>query len=308
MRGRHSLRGPGHSFRLADIKGGRWRARLQRFRCGYGGLRHQHVALSSTSVGAILRYTLDGSTPITNGATDCTHGTKYTGAINVPSSITIKAVAGGATFVDSSVGTAAYVILLPASRPAFSPVGGTFGSTQSVSITAATGGVICYTIDGTVPITDGATNCLRGTKYTGVISVATSETLNAIAGGTGFTDGPVGTSAYIINTIAATPTFNPPSGNYAGLQNVLISSTTPGAVICFNFTGAPQTNGTSGCTNGTLYTGSVAVPSSSTLFAVAGGTGHADSAVGSANYVISPPPTGSQITGNGTISGAGTIQ
>ena len=269
----------------------------------------QNIVISTASVGAIICYTLNGSTPATNGTTGCTTGTKYSGAVNVPSSETIKAVAGGTGFTDSSVGSAAYVILPPASQPAFSPVGGTYASTQSVTITAATGGVICYTLDGTAPSTNGTTGCANGTLYSGAISVATSETIKAIAGGTGFTDGPVASASYVINTIAATPMFNPPAGAYVGIQNVTITSTTPGAILCWNFTGAPATNGSTGCTNGTLYTGPVAVPSSSTLFAVAGGTGLTDSAVGSAAYVIAPPPTyRSTVTGSSAVSGTGVLQ
>jgi hypothetical protein len=84
---------------------------------------------------------------------------------------------------------------------------------------------------------------------------------------------------------ASTPTFLPPSGAYVGTQSVAISAVT-GPVICWNTTGSPATNGTTGCTTGTLYTGAISVTSSETLYAVAGGTGYPDSSVGSAAYVI----------------------
>jgi hypothetical protein len=63
-------------------------------------------------------------------------------------------------------------------------------------------------------------------------------------------------------------------------------------VICWNTTGSPATNGAAGCTAGTLYTGPVAVATSETLYAVAGGTGYLDSSIGSAAYVITPSVTG----------------
>lgn len=94
---------------------------------------------------------------------------------------------------------------------------------------------------------------------------------------------------------ASTPTFSPGAGTYSNPQNVTIS-TTSGSVICWNTTGSPATNGSTGCAVGTLYTGPVTVSVSETLFAVAGGTGFLDSSVGSAAYVIAPAaPTNLQV-------------
>jgi hypothetical protein len=105
---------------------------------------------------------------------------------------------------------------------------------------------------------------------------------------------------------AGTPTFSPVAGTYSSTQNVAIS-TSSGGVICYNTTGSPATNGTTGCTTGTLYTSPVSVSASETLYAVAGGTGYLDSSVGSAAYTITAPtysctPTKTG-TGTGTYSG-----
>lgn len=85
---------------------------------------------------------------------------------------------------------------------------------------------------------------------------------------------------------AATPTFSPVAGTYTSTQTVTISSTSGGAIICYNTTGGPATNSTTGCATGTLYAGPVTVNSTQTLFAVAGGTGFSDSTIGSAAYTI----------------------
>jgi hypothetical protein len=85
---------------------------------------------------------------------------------------------------------------------------------------------------------------------------------------------------------SGTPTFSPGAGSYGSTQSVTISAT-GGSVICYNTTGSPATNGTTGCTTGTLYSGAVSVSTSETLYAVSGGTGYTDSAVGSATYTIS---------------------
>jgi hypothetical protein len=87
------------------------------------------------------------------------------------------------------------------------------------------------------------------------------------------------------NPTSGTPTFSPGAGSYSSTQSVTISAT-GGSVICYNTTGSPATNGTTGCTTGTLYSGAVSVSTSETLYAVSGGTGYTDSAVGSATYTI----------------------
>jgi hypothetical protein len=89
---------------------------------------------------------------------------------------------------------------------------------------------------------------------------------------------------------SGTPSFSPGTGTYTGTQSVTISAT-GGSVICYNTTGSPATNGSTGCTTGTLYTGAVSVSTSETLYAVSGGTGYTDSSVGSAVYTISAVPT-----------------
>lgn len=191
-----------------------------------------------------------------------------------------------------------------ASTPTFAPVAGTYTGTQSIVISTGSGGVICYTTNGSTPTTNGSTNCTIGTKYASPVSVASSQTLKAVAGGTGFSDSFTGSAAYTILTQAVTPTFSPTAGTYTGTQNISISTTT-GSVICYSLTVTPATNGTTGCSAGSLYSSAVAVAATGILRAVAGGTGLTDSSVGSAGYTINnfplAPPT--QFTGNTVITG-----
>jgi hypothetical protein len=125
---------------------------------------------------------------------------------------------------------------------------------------------------------------LTGTTHAQWISVVGSKTLSG-------------------STPAATPTFSPGAGTYSSTQTVTIS-TTAGSVICYNTTGSPATNGTTGCTTGTLYSGAVSVSTSETLYAVSGGTGYTDSPVGSATYTISAGCTAIPYTDNFTPTGA----
>src|SRR5208283_591955 len=179
-----------------------------------------------------------------------------------------------------------YNVLSPAAAPTFSPVAGDYGSTQSVTISASTGPTICYNTTG-APATNGTTGCTNGGLYTGAISVPSGRTIYAVAGGTGYGDSPVASSAYQIASTASQPTFSASSGTYQGYQYVALNAA-QGGVICYNTTGSPATNGSTGCTTGTKYTGPVTVSSNETLYAIAGGTGFTDSAVNSATYVINP--------------------
>jgi hypothetical protein len=119
--------------------------------------------------------------------------------------------------------------------------------------------------------------------------VSSSETLYAMAS-TPYLGPPSSLTAatYTIGAApASTPTFSPVAGSYVGTQHITLSTTSSGAIICFNTTGAPATNGATSCAAGTLYSGTVTVSLSETLYAVAGGTGYTDSSVGSASYVVS---------------------
>jgi chitobiase/beta-hexosaminidase-like protein len=89
---------------------------------------------------------------------------------------------------------------------------------------------------------------------------------------------------------AATPTFSPPGGTYAGPQNTTISTTTGGATLCYTTDGTtPTANGSGTCTHGAAFSTPIPVPSALTIKAISSQTGFTDSAVGAAAYVINAP-------------------
>lgn len=194
-----------------------------------------------------------------------------------------------------------------AGTPTFLPIAGLYIGPQTVTISASSGSVICYNTTGS-PATNGTTGCATGTHYTSPVTVAATETLFAVAGGSGFLDSSVASASYNIKAQGATPTFSPVAGTYAGTQSVTLA-TTAGGVICYSTSTTPATNGASGCTTGTLYTTAISVASSETIHAIAGGTGFADSTVGLAAYTITvpviAPPT--QFSGKISLSGAAAI-
>jgi hypothetical protein len=89
--------------------------------------------------------------------------------------------------------------------PTFSPVAGTYSSTQTVTISTSTGGAtLCYTTDGSTP-TESGNACYGGTTqtYTVPITVSATQTVKALGTLSGYTDSSVASAAYTITAGAA---------------------------------------------------------------------------------------------------------
>lgn len=232
------------------------------------------VTITDATAGASIYYTTDGSTPTTSS-------TKYSAAINVSATETIKSMAVASGYSQSVVASAAYTINLPATAtPTFTPGAGTYTSSQSVTIADKTSGaVIYYTTDGSTPTTSS-------TKYAGAIMVSSTQTIKAIALASGSSQSAVATAAYSITQPAATPTFSPASGTYTSAQTVFISDATAGATIYYT------TNGSTPTTSTAKYTSAgITVSATETIKAIAVATGYTQSSVASASYVIATAPT-----------------
>ena len=232
------------------------------------------VTITDGTTGSTIYFTTDGSVPTAAS-------TKYTGAISVTSTETINAVAIASGFAESGMASATYTLnLATAATPTFSPVGGTYTSVQSVSISDTTSGAnIFYTTNGTTPTTSS-------TPYTGPISVSSSQTIKAIATASGFAQSAVASAAYTINLPqTATPTFSPVAGTYTAAQSVTLSDTTAGATIYYT------TNGSTPTSSSTIYTGPISVSSTQTVNAIATASGFTQSPVSSALYIINTSGT-----------------
>ena len=230
----------------------------------------QSVTISDSTVGATIHYT-------TNGATPTSSSTQYTGAITVSSTETIEAIALASGYTNSSVSSAVYTINIPttAAAPTFSPAAGTYSSAQTVSISDSTAGAaIYYTTNGTTPTTGS-------TKYSGPLTVSSTETVEAIAVASGYTDSAVATATYTINVpVAATPTITPGTGTYSAIQSVTISDATAGATIYYT------TDATTPTAASTTYSGAITVSGTETIEAIAVASGYTTSTVATATYTI----------------------
>ena len=201
-----------------------------------------------------------------------------------------------------------------AANPTFSPAAGSYSSTQNVTISCSTGSSnICYSALASLssttilPQTDNKGGCAAGTANSGTVTVSSSTTLYAMCGTT-YT-GPPSALVSATYTItgggsAATPTVSPAAGTYVGTQNVVPSTSSGGAVLCYTTNGTtPATNGSTGCTTGTQFSGgTIPVSSSLTLKVIAGGTGYTDSSVLSAAYTINTTATPVITLGSGAYS------
>lgn len=77
----------------------------------------QSVSCTNPSSTPAACYTTDGSTPITNGVSGCTHGSPYTTALLQLLSDTVEIVDGGTGYLDSAPAVYTYVINTAPSEP-----------------------------------------------------------------------------------------------------------------------------------------------------------------------------------------------
>lgn len=230
----------------------------------------QWISLSSTTPGATIRYTTDGSTPTS------TTGTVYSSPIAVNATSTLRAIALKSGWTDSPVTTGTFTITGTVATPTFTPVAATYTSGQSVTIgTATPGSTIRYTTDGSTPTTN------NGTVYSGPVAVTATTTLKAIGYQAGWANSALASATYTITGTVATPAFSVAAGTYTSAQSVGISTTPADSTIRYTTDGSTPSQ-----SSGTLYSGPIPISATTTLKAVAYKTGWNNSAVASATYTI----------------------
>jgi hypothetical protein len=115
-----------------------------------------------------------------------------------------------------------------------------------------------------------------------------------------------------VTTVAPASSCTPAGGTFGLPQTVPCTNAAP--VQCYNFTGAPKTNGTTGCLAGAHYTAPITA-GNSTLYIVGGGTGYTDGPVtpygftitglavpgGRINSVQAPDPAGTNFAAYSSV-------
>ena len=150
------------------------------------------VTISTTTEGATIYYTVDGSDPTTSSSV-------YSIPIIIDAAKTVKAFAVKAGFPDSDIATAVYTIAEPCATPTFSLAAGEVEKGAKVTIACGTdGATIHYTTDGSTPTTSSAT-------YSSAITINSAMTIKAIAIKNGYANSVVATAAYTVRDYAILP-------------------------------------------------------------------------------------------------------
>lgn len=150
----------------------------------------QSVALASTTTGATIYFTIDGTTP-----TRSSH--KFSTPFKVSATETVEAMTTATGFNDSAVVIAHYTInpsATPTATPKFSPAPGAYASATTVTLSDTTSGAsIFFTTNGSTPTAES-------TKYTGPFKVSVTTTVKAIGIASGHTNSSVASGTYTIGT------------------------------------------------------------------------------------------------------------
>ncbi len=234
---------------------------------------------TTTPAGSVV-FTVDGAT-VATVAMSSGAATYSTSGLSTGSHSIIASYGATALFTASTSATLTETVN-PAppqtTAPAFSPAVGTYTAAQAVILSdATTGAAIYYTTNGATPTTSS-------TRYSAAIPVGSTETIEALAVASGYTNSIVVSGTYTINLpIAATPAFSVAAGTYINSQSVMLSATTAGAIIYYT------TDGTTPTTSSPMYTTAISVSATAAIEAIAVVAGYTNSAVASALYTITPP-------------------
>jgi alpha-tubulin suppressor-like RCC1 family protein len=227
----------------------------------------QTVTISTTSPGATLRYTTDGTDPTASSS-------QYTTPLTISTTTTLKAKGFKSGWTDSDTGTAIYTMNFGTlGAPTLSPGPGTYLGSVSITISAASGATIRYTIDGTTPTQSS-------TLYSGPVVLGQTATLKAGAWKVDYTQSPVATNAYTVKV--ETPTFNRVPGSYPAGTTVTVVGPTAGSTIYYTLDGSTPTT-----SSPTVASGGTLVLATYTLQAFAIKSGCVSSDLAIATYSVS---------------------
>src|SRR5437773_2506385 len=224
------------------------------------------VTISTTSPGAVIHYTTDGSTPTASSLS-------YTGPVDIGTTLTLKAIATRAGWSDSSLRSLTFTMNFGTlTAPAMSPAPGTYESQVVVAMSAQELSTIRYTTNGSVPTA-------TSTIYDGPLTLNATTTLKAKAFRTDYATSAEASGTYTI--VAAPPVISLASGTYAPGTSFTITDSDPAVTIRVTFNGVDPTG-----SDGIVPSGTTLLVGSFPVKARAFRTGASSSAVASATFAL----------------------
>ena len=247
------------------------------------------VTITDATPSTTIWYTTDGTTPGVGTGTSQQYGGS---PFNIFQTTTVKAIASLTGLTTSSMTTNTFTLKVP--TPTFSVAAGTYGATQTVTISDTNpAAIIWYTTDGSTPAPGGSTSTevrlakpenVVGPSHNVIVTISKTTTLKAIAVITGWTNSNVELAVYTLKV--PTPTFSEPGGVYTSAQSISISDTDSGATIWYTTNG---TNPTPGVLPAVQYNGTpIPVNATTSIRAIAAETGWTNSMTAAAMYTIRP--------------------
>jgi AraC-like DNA-binding protein len=201
------------------------------------------ITLSTTTSGASIFYSTNGSTPTT----------AYTTGIIITDDTTIKAIAKKDGYQDSSIFGQLFTI------PVVSNVMASQSGNSITLSTTTSGATIYYTTNGSTPTTSS-------TVYSGPINITVNTTIKALATSTGYKNSNIYTGTFDYQKAVK------PSITVVDLDKLTITSSTPGSQILYS---------TDGSTPSISYTGPIPLTGETTVKAKATASEYDDSEVAS---------------------------
>jgi sugar lactone lactonase YvrE len=195
-----------------------------------------NVSLSTTTAGAEIYWTIDGSDPTPSS-------TRYTGPFDLATDGTLRARAFRNGFSDSPISEA--VFRLTVGTPEVAPASGTFINEVPITMATTTANAeLRYTLDGSEPTA-------ASPLFTAPLNLRTSAVLRVAGFRNGFVTSPTVRRDYTVKVDP--PTMSPASGFFPNGTTVSFTVQRPDAVIYYTLDGSVPT------TNSFRYTGPVQI-------------------------------------------------
>lgn len=206
----------------------------------------QSVTLSTTDThdpNPTIYYTTDGTDPIPGAGNTYI----YTAPISITSTTTLMFYAVDASFNLEATNTEVYILDTVTPVTTANPAGGTYNSTQNVTLTADEPATIFYTTDGAAPSDNPiiSPTTISGTSPISGIVIATDTTLKFFAKDTAGNMETEKLEIYVIDTTPPVTTMSPGEGSYAaGTYEFTLTADEPATIYYTTDGSIPTTSST----------------------------------------------------------------